>query len=70
MNLLQAINSGLDIAMASDQCVVCFGEDVAISPNDHTFGCDCSRHHEEQEANNDLQRCQAIQESWQPEAQL
>ncbi len=29
MNLLQAINSGLDIAMASDQRVVCFGEDVA-----------------------------------------
>ena len=28
MNLLQAINSGLDIAMASDQRVVCFGEDV------------------------------------------
>ena len=29
MNLLQAINSGLDIAMASDQRVVCFGEDIA-----------------------------------------
>ena len=29
MNLLQAINSGLDIAMANDQRVVCFGEDVA-----------------------------------------
>jgi len=28
MNLLQAINSGLDIAMASDQRVICFGEDV------------------------------------------
>ena len=29
MNLLQAINSGLDIAMASDQRVVCLGEDIA-----------------------------------------
>ena len=47
-----------------------FGEDVAISPNDHAFGCDCSRHHEGQEANNDLQRCRAIQESLQPKAQL
>ena len=28
MNLLQSINSGLDIAMATDQRVVCFGEDV------------------------------------------
>ncbi|MBF0277625.1 MAG: alpha-ketoacid dehydrogenase subunit beta [SAR324 cluster bacterium] len=28
MNLLQAINSALDIAMASDEKVLCFGEDV------------------------------------------
>ncbi len=28
MNLLQAINSGLDIAMASDQRVICLGEDI------------------------------------------
>ena len=28
MNLLQAINSGLDIAMATDQRVICLGEDI------------------------------------------
>jgi 2-oxoisovalerate dehydrogenase E1 component beta subunit len=28
MNLLQAINSGLDIAMATDQRVLCLGEDI------------------------------------------
>ncbi|CAM4155873.1 transketolase C-terminal domain-containing protein [Vreelandella rituensis] len=30
MNLLQAINSALDIAMAEDEKVICFGEDVGI----------------------------------------
>ena len=46
-----------------------FGEDVAIPPSDHTYGCDCPQYHEEQEANNDRQRCQAVRESLQPEAQ-
>ncbi|MWJ28453.1 alpha-ketoacid dehydrogenase subunit beta [Halomonas sediminis] len=30
MNLLQAINNALDIAMAEDEKVICFGEDVGI----------------------------------------
>ncbi|MFC6671467.1 alpha-ketoacid dehydrogenase subunit beta [Marinobacterium aestuariivivens] len=30
MNLLQAVNNALDIAMASDDKVVCFGEDVGV----------------------------------------
>ncbi len=47
-----------------------FGEDAAIPPNDHKCGWCCPPYHEEQEANNDLQRCQVVQESWQPEAQL
>ena len=28
MNMLQAINNALDLAMAKDDGVVCFGEDV------------------------------------------
>jgi hypothetical protein len=47
-----------------------FVEDAAIPPNDHKFGYYCPLRHEEQEANNDLQRCQAVQEFWQPKAQL
>jgi hypothetical protein len=46
------------------------GEDAAIPPNDHKFDYCFPPRHEEQEANNDLQRCQVVQESWQPEAQL
>ena len=30
MNMLQAINNALDIAMAEDEKVICFGEDVGI----------------------------------------
>jgi 2-oxoisovalerate dehydrogenase E1 component beta subunit len=30
MNLLQAINNALDIAMASNDKVICFGEDVGV----------------------------------------
>ncbi|GHA92157.1 alpha-ketoacid dehydrogenase subunit beta [Modicisalibacter luteus] len=30
MNMLQAINNALDIAMAADEKVICFGEDVGI----------------------------------------
>ena len=45
------------------------GEDVAILPNGHKSGSAFPRYHEEQAANNDLQRCRSIQESWQPVAQ-
>ena len=45
------------------------GEDVAILPNGHKSGSSFPRYHEEQAANNDLQRCRSIQESWQPVAQ-
>ena len=45
------------------------GEDVAILPNDHKSGIAFPQYHEEQAANNDLQRCRSIQESWLPEAQ-
>ena len=30
MNLLQAVNNALDIAMAANERVVCFGEDVGV----------------------------------------
>src|SRR5690554_6295102 len=30
MNMLQAINNALDIAMAEDEKVICFGEDVGF----------------------------------------
>ena len=30
MNMLQAINNALDTAMAEDERVLCFGEDVGV----------------------------------------
>ena len=30
MNMLQAINNALDTAMAADERVLCFGEDVGV----------------------------------------